>query len=147
MHGDSDLAKKIRLMDEGPPAKWLSLKQNNHRPATSDLKILEALTLDIGLSSGACNALVDYILQTNNNVLSKPLAEKIGASLVRANITTSQDAMEYLNSQIREARKKRTPYNKEEEKPQEPAAVRSTDGEETISNEELDALFEKAYQK
>lgn len=147
VHGDSDLAKKIRLMDEVPPAKWLSLKQNNHRPATSDLKILEALTLDIGLSSGACNALVDYILQTNNNVLSKPLAEKIGASLVRANITTSQDAMEYLNSQIREARKKRTPYNKEEEKPQEPAAVRSTDGEETISNEELDALFEKAYQK
>ena len=55
--------------------------------------------------------------------------------------------MEYLNSQIREARKKRTPYNKEEEKPQEPAAVRSTEGEETISNEELDALFEKAYQK
>lgn len=147
VHGDSDLAKKIRLMDEVPPAKWLSLKQNNHHPATSDLKILETLTFDIGLSSGACNALVDYILQTNNNVLSKPLAEKIGASLVRANILTSRDAMEYLNSQIREARKKRVPYNKEEEKPQEMVATNSSQKEEMISDEELDALFEKAYKK
>lgn len=93
--GDSDLAKKIRLMDIKTPVQWLSLLQGS-RPAPSDLKILESLSLDYGLSASVINALVDYVLTQNDNVLAKPLCEKIAASLKREGVLTARDAMDYL---------------------------------------------------
>ena len=47
--------------------------------------------------TGVINALVDYILETNNNILARNLIEKIGATLVRENIETAFDALNYLS--------------------------------------------------
>lgn len=151
-YGDSYLAKKIKDMDKYEPIEWLRIKQNLHKPSDADMKIVEALTLDIGLSSGACNVVIDYVLRNNNNVLSRPLAEKIGAMLVRANIESAQDAMEYLNGQLNEARKRRESYNNGSSKFQlsNNEAEPKTDASkinDAVSDEELDRLIEKAYQK
>lgn len=143
--GTSYLAKKIHIMDELPPAKWLSLKQNNHTPSKSDLKILETLTYDMGLSSSACNAVVDYVLHVNNNILSRPLCEKIGAGVVRANVISAQDTMEYLNSIIREKRSEALKYNKSGVPSEEPVTTKNDTDE--ISDEDIDKLFRKALKK
>ena len=52
------------------------------------MNILSGLATRLGLTNGVINALVDYVLETNNNILSKNLIEKIGATLVRENIET-----------------------------------------------------------
>jgi replication initiation and membrane attachment protein len=90
------LAEKINLMNKLTPIKYLKLKQNNVNPVKSDANILVNLSHNLNLSDGVINALVDYVLEKNDNVLSGPLAEKIGASLLREGITTAEDAMEYL---------------------------------------------------
>ena len=76
-----------------PPASWLAVLQNGHKPADSDLKILESLSLNLGLPNPVINALVDFVLQKNDNILSKAYIEKIGAALAREGVKTSLDAM------------------------------------------------------
>jgi len=93
---DTNIAKKIKLMDGTSPSDWLTLLQNGHRPADSDLKILQSLSLDLGLPNPVVNALVDFVLQKNDNILSKAYIEKIGAALAREGVKTSLDAMDYL---------------------------------------------------
>ena len=95
---DTDLALKINLMEKKSPKSYLQVLQNGTRVSTPDLKLLEDIALKFNLSNGAINALVDYILSTNNNILSKGLMEKIAGSLVREGITTALDAMNYLKA-------------------------------------------------
>ena len=84
-----------------PPASWLAVLQNGHKPADSDLKILESLSLNLGLPNPVINALVDFVLQKNDNILSKAYIEKIGAALAREGVKTSLDAMTCLPKNIR----------------------------------------------
>ena len=95
---NNPMAQKIKYMEECTPYKYLKLKQNNVAPVQSDMNILSGLATRLGLTNGVINALVDYVLETNNNILSKNLIEKIGATLVRENIETALDAMNYLTS-------------------------------------------------
>ena len=140
-HADpsSDLSKRVAMMDSTPSARWLSIKQKGHVPAPSDLKILEKLTIDMGLPEPCCNALIDYVLAINHNVFSAPLAEKIAASLVREGFDNARDAMDYLVSKKRNPQAKATPAAREKTS-NEPETAE-------ISPEELDALFESAYKK
>lgn len=90
------LAKKINLMSELTPINYLKLKQNNITPVKADVNLIYNLSKKLSLNNAVINALLDYVLETNNNILSSSLTEKIGASLVRENITTAFDACEYL---------------------------------------------------
>ena len=74
--GDSELADKIRMMEEVAPAKFLQYLQQGTKPARSDLAIVNALSEDYGFGNGIINAIVDYVLTKNNNVLSKNYALK-----------------------------------------------------------------------
>jgi replication initiation and membrane attachment protein DnaB len=94
--GDSSLARMIRSMDELTPVEFLKRLQKGHKPATSDLRLLEKLSEETGLAPGATNALVFFVL-SKNGVLSPLYVEKIGASLVREGIETAIDAMNYFN--------------------------------------------------
>ena len=95
--GDSELADKIRMMEEVAPAKFLQYLQQGTKPARSDLAIVNALSKDYGFGNGIINAIVDYVLTKNNNVLSKNYAEKIASSLAREGVKSTVDAMNYLN--------------------------------------------------
>ena len=96
--GTGAMAQKIKCMEEFTPYRYLKLKQNNVDPVQSDMNILTTLATRLGLTNGVINALVDYVLETNNNVLSRNLIEKIGATLVRENVETALDALNYLAS-------------------------------------------------
>ena len=95
--GDSLLAKKIRMMEETAPIEWLKLMQSGTKPASSDINIICSLSDNYGLSNGVINAIIDYVLTKNDNILSKNYCEKISSSVVRENIQTTVDAMNYLN--------------------------------------------------
>lgn len=96
--GTSDIARKINLMEKKVPSEYLSVLGNGTAPAKPDLKLVEDLSKQFGLTNGVINALVDFVLATNNNVLSRALCEKIAASLARESITTALDAMNYLKT-------------------------------------------------
>lgn len=94
--GSSELAGKINIMETRSPKEFLALLQNGTQPAMSDLKIVNDMSRKFGLNNGVINAILDFILTTNNNILSRPLCEKISASIAREGITTTIDAMNYL---------------------------------------------------
>ena len=94
--GDTDLAHKINIMESYSPKDYLSVLQNGTRPALSDLRLINDLSKKFNLPNCVINALVDYVLKVNDNVLSRAFAEKIAASLARENIKTTIDAMNYL---------------------------------------------------
>lgn len=94
----SSFANTVRLMDTLSPSSFLLHLQKGHKPASSDLKILEEVNVEMGLSSPATNALILYVLTKNGNVLSRAFVTKVAASLVRAAPATALDAMNFLAS-------------------------------------------------
>lgn len=94
--GNTELANKIRMMEEVAPAKFLQYLQQGTKPAKSDIEIVNSLSKDYGFGSGIINVIVEYVLYKNNNILSKNYAEKIASSLARQGVLTTVDAMNYL---------------------------------------------------
>lgn len=92
----TDLAKKIDYMEKLDPYNYLKIKQNNVNPIHSDLKILEKLKLDLGLTNGVINAIVDYTLEKNKGLLNLNFMEKIGATLLRNDINSAYDSIMFL---------------------------------------------------
>ena len=118
--GDSELVKKIQLMEETAPAKFLQYLQQGTKPARSDIAIVNSLSKDYGFGNGIINTIVEYVLFKNNNVLSKNYAEKIAASLAREGVTTTVDAMNYLKKlTVRSISKKKVEPSKKEVKTEE----------------------------
>ena len=93
---DTGLASKVNLMESISPREFLSVLQNGTTPAKSDVKLINDLSKNFGLENCVINALVDFVLASNNNILSRPYAEKIAASIAREGIETTIDAMNYL---------------------------------------------------
>ena len=107
MSGVSDLARKINLMETKSPKDYLSYLQNGTKPATADLKVINDLSKNYHLPNPVINAVVDYVLYKADNVLSRPYAEKVAVSLVRENILTAVDAMNYLKKVDKKSHNKR----------------------------------------
>ncbi len=97
--GSSSYAKMMRRADETSPISFLSKLQKGHKPPQSDLRLLDRLVNDIGLSQGATNALIFYVLIANDNQLNPNYVEKIASTLVRKGIDNALDAWNYLNEQ------------------------------------------------
>ena len=96
IRSETDLARKINLMEKLSPRDFLAVLQNGVAPANVDLKLLNDLSGVFKLPNCVINALVDYVLTINDNILARPLVEKIAASLVREGVKTTIDAMNYL---------------------------------------------------
>ena len=90
------LASKINIMETVSPKDYLTLLQNGTMPASPDLKIINILSAKFKLTNPVINVVIDYVLATNNNVLSKAYCEKIAGSLAREEISAAFDAMNYL---------------------------------------------------
>ena len=102
---DSIDANLLKAMDSLPPTKFLSYLQKGHKPASSDLKILNHLANDLGLADPAINVLLWFTLQRNDNELPYGYCDKVGASLIRQGCSNSRDAWEYLTSKKKKERK------------------------------------------
>lgn len=112
----SDLGQKINLIESVSPREYLTILQNNTKPGLPDLALINILSKDFALPNPVINALIDYVLTINNNVLSKAYCEKVAGALARENVQTGVDAMEYLNrvykSTLQNTNKKKVIYNK-----------------------------------
>ena len=114
--GSTDLARKINIMEGVTPKQYLSYLQNGSQPSYSDLMVVNDISSKFRLPNSVINAIVDYVLTVNNNVLSKPFTEKIAGSVAREGVSTAIDAMNYLKKVS--SKRKKTTYEpvQEEEK-------------------------------
>ena len=145
---ETDLAKKVQLMEQTAPSDYLSLLLNNTPPSMSDLNTLYKLSIGYKLGNGIINAIVEYVMIKNNNRLSYMMCDKLGSILVSKEIETTLDAMNELKKMSLEEKAKKenkekrsqSTYKKEVEvaaKIEKPAKKE----EEKISDQEMDDLF------
>ena len=90
----SRMAKMIYTFETVSPYDFLRSKCGDAEPVKRDLKLLEDLIIDYKLKPGVVNVLIDYVLKTNDNKLTKSLVETIAGQWIRKKIETVEDAME-----------------------------------------------------
>ena len=102
---DSKRAKMIYTFETTTPYDLLCSKNNGAEPTKRDLKLVEDLIIDYSLKAGVVNVLIDYVLKTNENKLTRNLVETIAGQWQRLKIETVEDAMSL-------AEKEHKKYNK-----------------------------------
>lgn len=107
----SQKAKLIYQFETTSPYDYLSLKNGGHRPIKNDLLILEDLLVDLSLTPGVTNVLIDYVLKINNNKLTRPFVLAIASQWKRSNLKTVEEAMSFAEAE-QKSRKKPVIYNK-----------------------------------
>ena len=111
---DTKRARLIYTFETISPYNYLKSKNGGKEPVDRDLKIIESLSIDLGLQPAVINVLVDYCLRMKNNKLIKSYIEAIGSQWKRLNIETAEDAM---NQALEEIKKMKKSYkNKKVEK-------------------------------
>lgn len=117
----SKRAKMIYTFESISPYELLKSKNNGSEPTARDLRLAEDLIINYGLNPGVVNVLIDYILKTNNNRLTRNLAETIAGQWKRLNIETVDDAMHLAEKEHKKYKKttstKTTKVIKEEKIP------------------------------
>ena len=144
VHGDTPLANDIRLMDTTPPRDYLWKKQGGHRPAAWDLTLVARLRVDFGLPDPCINALVSFLLDTQDNQIPAALAEKLAASLVRKKCRTAREALDYLYRSNSRKRKKVEEEKAEEASPA-PSKEPKSDQQNPADLERLNEKLRKLY--
>lgn len=91
---NSNIAKMIYTFETTSPYDFLRSKHKGTEPVKRDLKLLEDLIIDYKLKPGVVNVLVDYVLKTNDNRLTRQLVETIAGQWGRLKIETVEEAME-----------------------------------------------------
>ena len=91
-----EIGAKVRLFESVAPGQFLSYRQNGTPPIESDLKLIDELSKNLHLVPSVINALIDYCLERNDNVLARNYVMKIGSTLAREEIDNALDAMNYL---------------------------------------------------
>lgn len=142
--GEDGLAAKIKYFEIATPKDVLSVLQNGTKPAKADLNIIYSLAEDYKLNNAVINVIIDFVLQMNNNVLSKYSVEKIASSISREGIETAIDAMEYLNTSYTGANRKTDKGEKKYAKNSKKEIIEEQKEQESdnLSDKEIDALFD-----
>ena len=117
--GDSsNKAKIIYAFENTSPYDFLKSKYKGVAPTSRDLALLEYLRVDLDLKPAVINVLIDYVLNINNNKLTKSYVETIAGQWKRSGVETAEEAM---NLAIKEM--KRKPKTKEVKKTKEELPV------------------------
>lgn len=142
--GGSKIEEKIAMMESTAPSRYLSLLLNNTPPSMSDLNTLNKLSVGYKISNGIINAIVEYVMHKNNNILSWPFCDKTASILVSKNVETCLDAMNELNklSLKNKERKAKTTETVQVEKPK-ASETKPAKKHEDVSEEELNELLEQ----
>jgi replication initiation and membrane attachment protein len=90
----SELMQHLRYLESITPYDLLKEKQGGKEPVFHDLLIVETLMVQLGLKPGVVNVLIEYVLGTNENRLSRGYCEAIGSSWARKNIVNVKQAYE-----------------------------------------------------
>lgn len=98
----SKRGKMIYTFENTNPYQFLKSKYKNGKVVARDLQIIENLLLDLKLSPGVVNVLLDYCLRVNNKKLNKNYIETIASHWKRLGVETVPEAM---NACIKEHKK------------------------------------------
>ena len=101
--------KLIYQFENTTPFDYLKLRNMGVRPSKAEVTLLEELLIDYKLNPGVVNVLIDYVLKTNNNKLTKNYVLAIASQWVKSEVKTVSDAMEIA---IKEKSKKYKPTRK-----------------------------------
>lgn len=88
----SQLMKHLRYLETITPYELLKQKQGGKEPVFHDLMIVETLMVQLGLKPAVVNVLIEYVLGTNENRLSRSYCEAIGSSWARKKIVNVKQA-------------------------------------------------------
>lgn len=108
---NSNYAKMIYTFETTSPYDFLKSKHNGAEPVKRDIQLLEDLLIDYKLKPGVVNVLIDYVLKTNDNKLTRSLIETIAGQWSRKKIETVEDAMDLAKKNHKNI-KKNTQGNK-----------------------------------
>lgn len=118
----SKRAKMIYTFETISPYELLKSKNQGTEPTTRDIRLAEDLVVEYKLKPGVVNVLIDYILKTNNNKLTRALAETIAGQWQRLKIETVEEAMQTAEKEHKKYKKtapvKATKTTKEERIPE-----------------------------
>lgn len=89
----SKRAMMIYTFENAHPYQFLKSKYNDGKVIDRDLRIIEDLLLDLKLTPGVVNVLIDYVLKVNNQKLNKNYIETIASQWKRLGIETVEEAM------------------------------------------------------
>lgn len=133
--------KKARALS---PRDFLSSLQNGNRVAEPDLRLLEKITVEMGLNSEVANGLIQYVLDNYDNTLPSALVEKLAGSLVRENIASVEDAMDYLTRTTKGKTRKKGKGESAKAEPKTEEGEKETPSERPLTPEEEEnkRLFE-----
>lgn len=90
----SALIQHLKYLETITPYELLKQKQGGKEPVFHDLMIVETLMVQLGLKPAVVNVLIEYVLGTNDNRLSRTYCEAIGSSWARKNIVNVKQAYE-----------------------------------------------------
>ncbi len=139
----SNRGKMLYIFENTTPYDFLKSKYHGAEPAPRDLKLLEYLATDLGLNASVINVLVDYVLKSNDNILSKAYVETIAGQWVRLKIETAEQAMKTAEKQHKKNREKvfaaKEKSNKKVE-PSTPIWFNNTEEVKEISTEDREEL-------
>lgn len=103
---NSKMARMIYTFETISPYELLKSKHKDAEPPKRDMKLIEDLMIDYKLNAGVINVLIDYVLKTNDNKLSRSLVETIAGQWSRNKVETVEEAMETAKKNHRALKKK-----------------------------------------
>ncbi|MDD2238635.1 MAG: DnaD domain protein [Bacilli bacterium] len=108
----SNRGKMIYIFENTTPYDFLRSKYKNVNPTSRDLRLLEYLALELGLTPAVINVLIDYVLRINDKKLNKAYVETIAGQWVRQGIKTASQAMAIAEKEHKKNNKKSNTINK-----------------------------------
>ena len=112
----SNKAKMIYTFENTNPYQFIKSKQKDGKIIKKDLLLIEELLIDLKLTPGVVNVLLDYVLRVNNKKLNKSYVETIASHWKRLGIETVEEAMNICIKEHKKTMKKVIPQNKTTEK-------------------------------
>ncbi len=101
----SKMAQTIYMFETTSPYNFLASKMGT-KPSKTDVAVLEHLVLDIDLSPGVINVLLDFVLKTTNNKLSMNYIDAIASQWKKSKINTVEDAINIARSEYNKRKPK-----------------------------------------
>jgi replication initiation and membrane attachment protein len=95
---NTKMAQLIYMFETTSPYNFLASKIGT-KPSKTDLKVLEHLAVDIDLTPGVINVLLDFVLKTTNNKLNMNYIDAIASQWKRSRIMTVEDAIKIARSE------------------------------------------------
>ena len=96
----SNKAKLIYSFENVSPRDFLR-SMNNGTVTQTDLKIIEYLISNLKLKPGVVNVLIDYVLKTNDNKLTKAYVDFIASQWLKNHIEKVEDAIELAKKEFK----------------------------------------------